>query len=438
MTTATAKLVLPVPHRGQIQVLASPARFKVCVWGRRGGKTMTGIIAAIAGHGPLIQGEPMYRGILQGAKIGWFGPTYPITSDAWRDLKLILGGSWANKNEAERIITMPGGGTLQVISVDDPDAPRGKGFDGVVPDEAAMYAEVAWTAAIRPTLADTQGWALFLTTSRLDGLWFDALYEQAGTRPDWARWQFPTSINPAIPPEEIEDARRTLPDGVFRREFLGEFVTSTGIIFRSEWERYFREEGEEPNKVYALLALAPERVPTRNCVIFQTIDLALSVKQTADYTVISTWAVTPQNKLLLLDVVRGRFEGPTHLAMVQRAYQQWRPGFIGIGKGVVQLGLVQEMQRAGLPVRECPEDKDKLTRALTPAQMMANERVFFRAGAPWLDETVRELVMFQGDGKTPDDFVDTFSMAAREVALGRVMGQAQERTIIDRPKAWVV
>ena len=44
------------------------------------------------------------------------------------------------------------------------------------------------------------------------------------------------------------------------------------------------------------------------CVHFQTVDVAASEKDTADYTVISTWAATPDRDLLLIDCQRQRFE----------------------------------------------------------------------------------------------------------------------------------
>jgi hypothetical protein len=47
-------------------------------------------------------------------------------------------------------------------------------------------------------------------------------------------------------------------------------------------------------------------VPKGHCSIFATVDLATSIKQTADFTVISVWAMTPERETLLLDVVRQR------------------------------------------------------------------------------------------------------------------------------------
>jgi hypothetical protein len=42
----------------------------------------------------------------------------------------------------------------------------------------------------------------------------------------------PTSANPAIDPAEIADARRDLPELVFAQEYLAEFVSWEGAVFR--------------------------------------------------------------------------------------------------------------------------------------------------------------------------------------------------------------
>src|SRR3990167_8205221 len=67
------KLCLPVPLHHQIKVLASPARFKMGVCGRRWGKTAVGLMATLMGHGRT-PGD--LKGAIDGGRYLWVAPTY--------------------------------------------------------------------------------------------------------------------------------------------------------------------------------------------------------------------------------------------------------------------------------------------------------------------------------------------------------------------------
>jgi hypothetical protein len=63
-------------------------------------------------------------------------------------------------------------------------------------------------------------------------------------------------------------------------------------LFRREDFRYFTHQ--EDDQLYCLQRdEGPHLVAEPACVHFQTVDVAASEKQTADYTVVSTWAATP-------------------------------------------------------------------------------------------------------------------------------------------------
>ncbi len=197
------------------------ARFKVVACGRRWGKTALGIVMAL-------------EAARRGERVWWVAPTYGLAFHPWRALKSILTGGWAAKLESERFIELPDGGTLTVKSADDPDALRGVGLDFVVVDEAAFMSEEAWTAALRPALSDRQGRALIISTPRGRN-WFWRVFTLGGDplRPDWASWRYPTGANPRIAPEEIDEARRLLPERIFRQEYEAEFLADGGEVFHS-------------------------------------------------------------------------------------------------------------------------------------------------------------------------------------------------------------
>jgi phage terminase large subunit-like protein len=128
---------------------------------------------------------------------------------------------------------------IEMWSLDQPDVARGRKYDLIVVDEAAMirHLEEAWNAVLRPTLVDTRGGAWFLSTPK--GLnFFKHLYDRGADPgfPDWAAWQMPTLSNPYIPPEEVEDSRKTLPERTFAQEFEAVFLESEGQVFRKVLE----------------------------------------------------------------------------------------------------------------------------------------------------------------------------------------------------------
>jgi hypothetical protein len=109
----------------------------------------------------------------------------------------------------------------------------------VVVDEAAMirHLEEAWNAVLRPTLVDYRGGAWFLSTPK--GLnFFKRLFDRGADPgyPDWAAWQMPTLSNPYIPPDEVADSQRTLPERTFQQEFNAVFLESEGAVFRKVHE----------------------------------------------------------------------------------------------------------------------------------------------------------------------------------------------------------
>lgn len=184
---------------------------------------------------------------------------------------------------------------------------------------------------------------------------------------------------------------------------------------------------------YRLLAPdhEPRTVAASKCRVFLTVDLAASLKESADWTVVSAWAVTPQQDLLWLDVYRVRMEGPDHVDLIERVAKKYRPCAIGIESVAYQLALVQSVRRTGLPVREIRVDRDKVSRAIPAAARMSAGAVYARAGASWRSALADELLRFPYGEH--DDQVDTLSMA---VELAPSLGMTVPKTLGVRPSYW--
>lgn len=181
-----------------------------------------------------------------------------------------------------------------------------------------------------------------------------------------------------------------------------------GDIFRREWLRYYHV-----NDAGAYLLTRPDGAtimrPLSKCRRFQTCDLAVSEKTTADYFVLATWAVTEQGELLLLDRIRAHLAGPDQPHVLRQEYHKWNPASIYIESVAYQLSLVQQVIRNGLPAVEMRPDKDKVSRALLAATRFEAGTVYLPQGASWLGEYEQELLTFPN--AKHDDQVDVTSMA---------------------------
>lgn len=146
--------------------------------------------------------------------------------------KLAVQVPGAQVRESDRRIEFPGGGWLQVKSAHDPDSLRGEGLDFVAFDECAFAPERAWLEALRPSLADRQGSAMFISTPKGRNWFWQAWLRGQGEDADWQSWQFPTASNPYIAGVEIDAAQRSLPARIFQQEFLAAFLEDAGAVFR--------------------------------------------------------------------------------------------------------------------------------------------------------------------------------------------------------------
>ena len=237
----TLDVTLPALHTSQRKVVDSDARFRVLACGRRWGKTRLGSALCI-------------ETALMGGRAWWVAPSYPMSTVGWRLIhRLGIQIPGAEIRKVDRMIMLPGGGEVKVRSADNPDSLRGEGLDFAVLDECAFTKEPAWVEAIRPALSDRQGKAMFISTPKGRN-WFWRLWQRCQDKTDdeWQGWQLPTSDNPYIPDSEIEAARASLPERIYRQEYLAEFIDDAGGVFQRVMESATAEpiEQGEPGKHY--------------------------------------------------------------------------------------------------------------------------------------------------------------------------------------------
>jgi predicted phage terminase large subunit-like protein len=258
-TTRTISLPKALPH--QIPLLTSDARFKIAPCGRRWGKTAAGLLACVRGHGSR---RGNLRGAIDGATIWWVAPTFKIASEIWRDAKRSTQYAWTDKSEVERRIELPSGGSLSIRSADDPDSLRAIGLDGVVLDEVGFINERAWKEALRPALSDKRGWAMLIGTPNGCN-WLYEVFERVPARPNWERWQLPTTQNPLVPQSELDDAILDIGDRAYAQEYLAQFVDVAGAEFSGVYfgDHVWFDRWPEPRDIqFRVMFLDPSKGKT--------------------------------------------------------------------------------------------------------------------------------------------------------------------------------
>lgn len=411
---------IPQAEERQHKVLNDPSRFKVVAMGRRWGKTVSGLIAAVYGHGPIQpNGEPLFPGAIYGKKILWVAPSYPILSDIWRALKYAVEDATIDKNENDHRIQIPNGGSVTVRSTEKYDNLRGAGVDGMLLDEAAYISHAAWTRALRPMLLDRKGWAIFMSTPRGQN-WFYHLYENAAKTPGWNRWTAPSTENPRVDAQEIAaiKADPELTQADYEQEYEAKFVVPGLNSFQEEWFRYYILD--ELDQTVTLIDDPEDSSKTRTYSLmelfrFGTVDLAISEKATADFSVFQIWGITPQNDLVLLHQVRDRMNNPTQQRTLQSLYEEWDVSYFGIESVAYQMAFIQQAIENGLPARKLTADKNKNARAAIATTRMAAHKIFFHQAAPYFRALKDEVLAFPHTKH--DDQVDALAYAARMLGL---------------------
>lgn len=205
----------------QQQISADPARFKIAGCGRRFGKSFLSIneMAKFARY--------------PNSKVLYCAPTYRQAKTViWDELKTQLYAvNWIKKvNESDLTITLVNGSTIAIRSSDNKDSLRGAKYDFIVLDECAFMDQDVWYSVLRPTLSDTGGHAMFIS-SPTGRNWFYDLWVNAHTESDWSAFQYTTLQGGHVPIEEIEAAKRDLDEKHFQQEYEAQFVNYAGVIF---------------------------------------------------------------------------------------------------------------------------------------------------------------------------------------------------------------
>lgn len=219
--------------KAQTQIQRDDHRFKVINCGRRFGKTTLSV-------------NIIAKAILEGKdRIAYIAPTYQQSRDiAWEMMKRVFIGADFNESRLEVRI---GKQLIQLKGWEAIESLRGQKFDLLIIDEVAMMRNfwLNWQEVIRPTLTDTKGKCIFISTPKGFNHFYD-LYNLESKDQDYKSFHFTSYDNPYLPVEELDKAKQELPEDRFAQEYMADFRKTEGLVYK-EFNRNKHVTEENPS-----------------------------------------------------------------------------------------------------------------------------------------------------------------------------------------------
>lgn len=287
----------------------------------------------------------------------WVAPVYPQAEIAYRRLKQNLSKEIAGLcvfNDTNLRARLPHGGAIWFKSGEKPDTLYGEDVHDVVIDEASRLREEAWHA-VRSTITATQGRARIIGNVKGRKNWFFRLARKAEAgEPEMEYHKIIAADAVAagiIRAEEVEQAKRDLPEQVFR-------------------ELYLAEPSDDGGNPFGLAAIEKCIAPLSNLKpVVRGIDLAKSVDWTVDIGLDPTGIVSHFDRFQLpwRETMGRLITGPECECLVDST---------GVGDAVVE--ELQRFSRRFQPFKFTSTSKQQLLEGLAVA--IQSRKVLFPEG----------------------------------------------------------
>ena len=144
--------------------------------------------------------------------------------------------------------------------------------------------------------------------------------------------------------------------------------------------------------------------------VVQSWDTAMTIKDSSDFSVCTTWQIKATGEIYLLHVYRKKLEYPHLFKAAKQLYEKYTPDIIIIEASAAGQPLAQDLRQYPQLVRRVltstPEN-DKITRMMVETPTLESGIVYVDKTATWLAEFQREIVRFPK--AKHDDQVDSMS-----------------------------
>lgn len=160
-------------------------------------------------------------------------------------------------------------------------------------------------------------------------------------------------------------------------------------------------------------------------------DTAQKVKQHNDYSVFECWGCTEDKRIILLDLIRSKWEAPD---LRRAAVDFWNKHAAIKGMGALRemvvedkssgTGLIQEIKRTDrIPIKGLERNIDKLTRVMDIASFIEQGYVCLMEDSPFINDFINECEAFSGDmSHAHDDQIDPMCDAITDMLASRPKG----------------
>jgi hypothetical protein len=200
----------------QQAILDAPERYTITAAATKCGKTASHIIWMFEQALKLKENQSVW----------WVAPVYQQAEIAFRRMKTQVNvKDFFITNESKLTLTLPNGARIEFKSGEKPDNLYGDDVYAAVVDEASRMREESWFA-LRSTLTATKGKCKLIGNVKGKKNWFYKLGERARLGESDYKFFKITAYDAAkegiLDVEEIEQAKRDLPDYVFKELYLAE------------------------------------------------------------------------------------------------------------------------------------------------------------------------------------------------------------------------
>jgi len=366
--------------KAQYEFWTCPAEYRLFVGGRGSGKTRGGAVEAL-------RMPANSRGMV-------IAPTYMMLRDGAIATLLELAQranileSW---NATHYEMTLLGNRKIFFRSAEHVDRIRGNNVGWLWFDEMAYCKKEVWTVALGTRRASPM--KVFATTTPNGMDWVYELWHN-GDPEQFAIIRSPTADNVFVPPSYVEALRSQMTEEMFRQEGLGEFINPSGMMFNRSW------------------FTITEEIPT-DLQWYRYWDLAMTTKQSSDYTASASVALDSRGILYVRDVIRTKSEYPEVKRLIVQTMLQEPDTIVGIEEAVSGYAAIQELRRlpeiANITLRGVRVDKDKKTRAMPWSAKAEQGLVALQYDKNWNRMFLDEVASFPNG--IHDDMVDSVSGA---------------------------
>ncbi len=166
--------------------------------------------------------------------IGWVSPTYKQCKKVFKEVLRALGKCpyLTKTNNSDLILEFDTGSSILFYSAEAYDTIRGETFDALILDEFAFFKSQAWDEVLKATVLVKGKKVLIMSTPKGKNQFYK-LCKMAADSEQYTCIKGTSYDNPHIEASEIDDAKASLPDHIFRQEYLAEFLDDGASVFRN-------------------------------------------------------------------------------------------------------------------------------------------------------------------------------------------------------------